>query len=201
MILHNKKKLEEKTYISVIAQIRKNTDPSGGIYMFAGLRKNAKIVIYIIAGVFILSIGFGGITSILSPEPFLAKIDGKKISYTEYSERLQGAWRNYLEQNPDQEIDDKAFDTIKNETWTNLVAVELYNKALKRRKIIISEDDIIDALNSFRLKVFLISINIKLLFSKTSPLLIGWKPGSDPVCLMINCLIPLKPIPWSQKRC
>ncbi len=115
--------------------------------MFAGLRKNAKIVIYIIAGVFILSIGFGGITSILSPEPFLAKIDGKKISYAEYSERLQGAWRNYLEQNPDQEIDDQAFDTIKNETWTNLVAVELYNKALKHRKIKISEDDIMDALN------------------------------------------------------
>ena len=116
--------------------------------MFAGLRKNAKIVIYIIAAAFILSIGYGGVSTIFNPEPYLAKIDGQKITYADYSERLQGAWRNYLEQNPDTEVDDAAFEQINTETWTNMVAVILYNKELKRRRIKVTEDDVLEALRN-----------------------------------------------------
>jgi peptidyl-prolyl cis-trans isomerase D len=116
--------------------------------MFQGLRKNAKIVIYIVAAVFILSMAIGGISSIFTSHPYLAKIAGEEITYSEYNEMLKNSYANYVQQNPDTEVTDQVIKQINDETWNQLVGKILYDKEIKRRKIKVTEDDILDKLRN-----------------------------------------------------
>jgi len=116
--------------------------------MFQGLRKNAKIVIYIVAAVFIHSMAIGGISSIFSTNPYLAKIAGQEISYTEYNELLKNAYSNYAQQNPETEITDQVMTQINEETWSQLVGRVLYSKEIKRLRIKVTEEDILDKLKN-----------------------------------------------------
>jgi len=116
--------------------------------MLEGMRKNAKLVIYIVAVVFILSMAIGGISSIFISKPFVGKIAGRKIHYEEYSEMLKNAYANYAQENPDKEIDEKALNQINNETWNNLVAGILYNNEIKRLKIKVTDDKVLEKLKN-----------------------------------------------------
>jgi len=101
--------------------------------MFESMRKHATWIIYVIAGVFILSMAVGGITSIFNPKPILGKIAGTKINATEYNTMLQNQYRNYLNSNPGQEIDDRLYKQINDQTWNNLITRLLFEKEIKRR--------------------------------------------------------------------
>jgi len=116
--------------------------------MFQGLRKNAKIVIYIVAAVFILSMAIGGISSIFTSNPYLAKIAGQKILYNEYNELLKIGYSNYVQQNPESEIDETIMKQINEETWTQLVGKILYSKEIKRLKIKVTDDDVLEKLKN-----------------------------------------------------
>lgn len=116
--------------------------------MFQGLRKNAKIVIYIVAAVFILSMAIGGISSIFTSHPYLAEIAGQKITYNEYNELLKNSYANYSQQNPEAEITDQVLKQINEETWTQLVGKILYDREIKKRKIKVTEDDILEKLKN-----------------------------------------------------
>jgi peptidyl-prolyl cis-trans isomerase D len=116
--------------------------------MFRGLRKNAKVVIYIVAGVFILSMAIGGISSIFASHPYLASIAGQKITYTEYNELLKNSYANYIQQNPETEITDQTMKQINDETWTQLVGKILYDREIKRLRIKVTEDDVLDKLRN-----------------------------------------------------
>lgn len=116
--------------------------------MLQGLRKNAKIVIYIVAAVFILSMAIGGLTGIFTSRPYVARIANRKIYYEEYSEMLKNAYTNYMQQNPESEIDDAVMKQINTETWTQMVASILYNNEIKRLKIKITDADVLDKLKN-----------------------------------------------------
>jgi len=113
--------------------------------MFEGMRKNAKIVIYIVAFVFIAMMALGGITSIFNPKPYVGKIAGKKIHYSEYSQYLKNAYAARVQQNPEEEeeIDDKIAKEINDQTWNQLVDEILINKEIKRYRIKATDEDII----------------------------------------------------------
>lgn len=111
--------------------------------MFEGMRKNAKIVIYIVAFVFIAMMALGGITSIFNPKPYVGKIAGKKIHYSEYSQYLKNAYAARVQQNPEEEIDDKVAKEINDQTWNQLVDEILINKEIKRYRIKATDEDII----------------------------------------------------------
>jgi len=114
--------------------------------MFEGMRKNAKIVIYIVAFVFIAMMALGGITSIFNPKPYVGKIAGKKIHYSEYSQYLKNAYAARVQQNPEEEIDDKVAKEINDQTWNQLVDEILINKEIKRYRIKLTDEDIIQRL-------------------------------------------------------
>jgi parvulin-like peptidyl-prolyl isomerase len=116
--------------------------------MFQGLRKNAKLVIYIVAAVFILSMAIGGISSIFTSHPYLAEIAGQKITYTEYNELLKNSYANYIQQNPETEITDQIMKQINEDTWSQLVGKILYDREIKRRKIKVTEEDVLEKLKN-----------------------------------------------------
>ncbi|MBN1948486.1 MAG: peptidylprolyl isomerase, partial [Candidatus Cloacimonetes bacterium] len=116
--------------------------------MLQGLRKNAKIVIYIVAAVFILSMAIGGLTGMFISRPYVARIANRKIHYEEYSEMLKNAYTNYMQQNPESEIDDAVMKQINTETWTQMVASILYNNEIKRLKIKVTDADVLDKLKN-----------------------------------------------------
>ncbi len=111
--------------------------------MFAGLRKNAKFVIYIIAGVFILSMAIGGVSSMFFPKQHLGVIAGEAVEYDQFKELMTRSYAAYQQQNPDAEIDDKVMKQLSNEAWNNL-----YNKAIKKRRIKVTDADIYEKLKN-----------------------------------------------------
>ncbi len=116
--------------------------------MFKSMRKNAKIVFYIIAGVFIFSMGFmglGGRNGIFSNRSTVGVIAGKKIQYSEFNEYFTQYYGNWLQQHPDQEPDDKK---LNDEAWDKFVAKKLYDMEIKRRHIKVTTQDELDRLEN-----------------------------------------------------
>lgn len=111
--------------------------------MFAGLRKNAKIVIYIIAGVFILSMGIGGISSMLIPKNHLGNIAGEVIEVETYQAALSQQLEQYYQENPGVEMTDQKQKELENQAWTRLTQSIILNKAIKKRRIKVTTDDVI----------------------------------------------------------
>ncbi len=116
--------------------------------MFEGMRRHASWIIIVIASVFILSMAIGGISSIFIKKPFVGLIAGQKIYPDEYREYLQNAYANYAQQNPEKEIDEKTAEEINEQTWTNLVQRILFNKEIKKRRIKITNDDVVEKLKN-----------------------------------------------------
>jgi len=111
--------------------------------MFAGLRKNAKIVIYIIAGVFILSMGIGGISSMLIPKHHLGEIAGEVIEPSMYQAAVSAQLQQYYAENPGTEITEQKQKELENQAWQQLTQSIILNKAIKKRRIKVSTDDVI----------------------------------------------------------
>lgn len=116
--------------------------------MFEQMRRNAKAIFWVIAIVFIVGMGIGGVAGVFTPKPFLANIEGQKITYTEYKQMLQRAYGKYAEENPDTEIDDAAMDKINNDTFKQLKDEIVMNKAIKKYRIKVTDDDVIEKLNN-----------------------------------------------------
>lgn len=114
------------------------------------MRKNAKIVIYIVAFAFIAGSGFMGISSIMNPKPYLnvGKIAGKKIHYREYSQMIRNKIGNYVQENPDKELDDSTIKRLNDEVWNQLVQQILYDKEIKRYRIKVKTADVLDKLKN-----------------------------------------------------
>jgi peptidyl-prolyl cis-trans isomerase D len=116
--------------------------------MFESMRKHSQWIIYIIAGVFILSMAIGGITSIFNPKPVLGVIAGKKITYTEFKDVLQNQYTVYQQENEDKEIDEAALKQINDRAWDMLVTRILYDNQLKQRRIKVRENDVLDKIKN-----------------------------------------------------
>lgn len=118
--------------------------------MLEGLRRHAPWIIIVIAAVFILSMAIGGISSIFvkNPYKYVGVIEGVKITYPEYQEYLKATYANYIEQNPDTELDDQIIQQLNDQTWNQLVQRILFDKEIKKRRIKVSEKDVIEALKN-----------------------------------------------------
>lgn len=116
--------------------------------MLQGLRRHGSWIVIVIAAVFILSMAIGGISSIFIKKPFVGIIAGEKIYPNDFSEYLQNAYANYAQQNPDKEIDEQISKQLNDQTWNQLVQQILFDKALKKRHIKITDDDVIEELKN-----------------------------------------------------
>ena len=113
--------------------------------MFKSMRKNAKIFFYIIAGVFIFSMGLGGVKGFLRPRGVIGVIAGKKIRYPEFNEYFSQYYGNWIQQNPDKEPDEKK---LNNEAWDRFVSKILYDMEIKKRHIKVTTEDEIKKLDN-----------------------------------------------------
>ena len=116
--------------------------------MLEGLRKHGSWIVIVIAAVFILSMAIGGISSIFIKKPFVGSIAGEKIYPNDFSEYLQNAYAGYAQQNPDKEIDEQTAKQLNDQTWNQLVQQILFDKAVKKRHIKITDDDVIEELKN-----------------------------------------------------
>jgi parvulin-like peptidyl-prolyl isomerase len=101
--------------------------------MLENLRKKQKAIIYIIAAVFILGMTAVGITEVFLPKPYLGKVNGTKITFEMYQNKLQEYYARYAEQLQGQEIDD-------NMRKVNEI---LWDQQIKKHRIRVSSDEII----------------------------------------------------------
>jgi peptidyl-prolyl cis-trans isomerase D len=116
--------------------------------MLEGLRKHGSWIVIVIAAVFILSMAIGGISSIFIKKPFVGSITGEKIYPNDFSEYLQNAYAGYAQQNPDKEIDERTAKQLNDQTWNQLVQRILFDKAVKKRHIKITDEDVIEELKN-----------------------------------------------------
>jgi len=116
--------------------------------MLEGLRRHASWIVIVIAAVFILSMAIGGISSIFIKKPFVGSIAGEKIYPNDFSEYLQNAYAGYAQENPDKEIDEQTAKQLNDQTWNQLVQQILFDKAVKKRRIKITDDDVIEGLKN-----------------------------------------------------
>lgn len=116
--------------------------------MLQGFRKHGSWIVIVIAAVFILSMAIGGISSIFIKKPFVGSIAGEKIYPNDFSEYLQNAYANYAQQNPDKEIDEQTAKQLNDQTWNQLVQQILFDKAVKKRHIKVTDDDVIEELKN-----------------------------------------------------
>ena len=116
--------------------------------MLEGLRRHASWIVIVIAAVFILSMAIGGISSIFITKPFIGSIAGEKIYPNDFSEYLQRAYSGHAQQNPEKEIDEQTAKQINDQTWNQLIQQTLFDKALKKRRIKITDDDVIEGLKN-----------------------------------------------------
>jgi len=112
--------------------------------MFEQMRRNAKPIFWAIAVVFIVGMGIGGVAGIFTPAPFLAKIEGQKITHSQYEEMLKRAYGQYAEENPDKEINDAAMAQINNDTFKQLKDEIILAKQIKKFKIKVTDNDILE---------------------------------------------------------
>lgn len=116
--------------------------------MFEQMRRNAKPIFWVIAIVFIVGMGMMGITGILNPQPFLAKIEGEKISYDQYTKMLQNTYSQYVEQNPDTEIDERIRKQINDDTFNKMRDEILMQQQIKKYKIKVTDDDVLERIKN-----------------------------------------------------
>jgi peptidyl-prolyl cis-trans isomerase D len=118
--------------------------------MLEGMRKHASWIILVIAAIFILSMAIGGISSIFvkNPNKHLGVIAKRNITFDEYREMLKNAYANYSQQNPDTEIDDKVSKQLNDQTWNQLVQQILFDQEVKKRRIKITDEDVIEKLKN-----------------------------------------------------
>ncbi len=112
-------------------------------------RKKAKIIIYVTAFVFIVGMAIMGISGLFERRSTsIGKIAGRNISYQEYMQWLQNTYQNYMAENPDVQPDEQTFERLNDQTWQQLVQKILFDQEIKRRRIRISDNQVIDKMKN-----------------------------------------------------
>jgi peptidyl-prolyl cis-trans isomerase D len=112
--------------------------------MLEDLRKKQKIVIYIIAFVFIVGMGIMGVTDIFfNKSAVFGSVNGQKITYDMFNSELQKSVENYRQNNPQAEITPDLMSQLSDQTWQRLTYRIVMAKQLKKFKVKVTDDDII----------------------------------------------------------
>lgn len=113
-------------------------------------RKKAKIIIYLTAFVFIVGMAIMGIGGLFDQgrRTNVGKIAGRTVSYQEYLQYFQNTLRNHVQENPDEELDENTVQMLNDQTWQQLVQRVLFEREIKRRRIRVTDKDVIDRLKN-----------------------------------------------------
>jgi len=106
--------------------------------MLDQLRKRQKVIVYVVAAAFILSLagtgGYFGIRSLLDGTlfsgQFLGKVNGTKITPKMYQQKIQEITTRYQQQG--QPIDDNMRKNIEYSAWEELVNTILWDQQIKK---------------------------------------------------------------------
>lgn len=113
--------------------------------MLDSLRKNQKVIVYVVAAAFILSLGAGGIFGgerLLESFQgrYLAKINGVKISPQEYNQKIQEVVQRYEAQG--QTVDENMMSYVYNSAWQEIVDDVIWQQQIKKHRIKVSDTEI-----------------------------------------------------------
>lgn len=111
--------------------------------MLDQLRKKQKIVIYFVAIIFILGMGAVGLVELLTPQPYLGKVNGTKITVEMYQQKIQQMYDRYAEMYKNQALDENTRKSLEGQAWQSLVDDILWEQMIKKNKIKIKDDDIL----------------------------------------------------------
>ena len=119
--------------------------------MLDQLVKKQKVIIYIIAIAFILSLGAGGIfggEKIIQSlgGNYLGKVNGTKITPQQYNLKIQEIKERYEAQG--QKIDESYMPYIQNTAWEELVNEILWQQQIKKHRIKVTEAEIKNAIEN-----------------------------------------------------
>lgn len=117
--------------------------------MLQNFRKNAKIIIYITAFVFIIGMALMGIGGLFDQRSnYVGNIDGTRVSYREYYQMMQNNYVNFIQDMEQDEIDENVIRQVNDQTWNQLVQRILYDKEIRRRRIRVTDRDVIEKLRN-----------------------------------------------------
>jgi len=116
--------------------------------MLDDLRRSQKVIIYIVAIIFVFGMGAVGIAELFRTKPYLGKVAGKKITPEMYQSKIQEVTMRHMEDNPDKPIDDGTRRQIQDSAWHELVEGILWDTQVKKHKIKVKESDILTELQN-----------------------------------------------------
>ena len=119
--------------------------------MLDSLRKNQKLIVYIVSLAFILSLGAGGIFGgerILESfrGRYLAKINGTKITPQQFNQKVQEVVERYEAQG--QKVDENSMSYVQNSAWQELIDDVLWKQQIKKHRIKVTEAEIKNAMEN-----------------------------------------------------
>ena len=119
--------------------------------MLDSLRKNQKIIVYVVAIAFILSLGAGGIFGgerLLESfrGRYLGKVNGTTISPQEYNAKVQEVVKRYEDQG--QKVDETMMSYVYDTAWRELVDNALWQQQIKKHRIKVSDTEIKNAMEN-----------------------------------------------------
>lgn len=119
--------------------------------MLDQLRSNLKIVLWIAAGAFIISIGAGSIfgsrrrSSQMPEQGLIGVVEGVPIQYRDFSEEYRQRIVDYA-QRSGSEVSDATRDAIREETWNSMVTDILVTNEIARLGIDVPDQAVFDIL-------------------------------------------------------
>ncbi|MFA5498429.1 MAG: peptidylprolyl isomerase [Candidatus Cloacimonadia bacterium] len=117
--------------------------------MLEVFRKKANVIIYVTAFVFIVGMAIMGVSGLFDRRVVhVGKVAGEKITYQQYTQWLQNSYRNYAMENPDDRMDESTLQMLNDQTWQQLVQRIIFDKEIKKRRIKVSDKDVIDKLKN-----------------------------------------------------
>lgn len=111
--------------------------------MLENLRKKQKVVIYVVAFVFIIGMAAMGIGGLLNPTPPLGKVNGTKITMDMYRAKIAEFEERYSQMYQGQTMDENTRKMIQDQAWDALVNDILFEQQIKKHRIKVTEDDIL----------------------------------------------------------
>ncbi len=101
----------------------------------------ALVILFVVMIVFEWGMDYLGIKS--GRHDYVGIIDGKKITYQEFSELVKRATDNQKKQSG-QDPDDEAMKQIRDQIWNSLIASTLVEKETQRAGITVSDQELVD---------------------------------------------------------
>jgi len=124
--------------------------------MFKFLRSQAKVFYWVIAGSFVLFLALGGLTSRGCQAPgshnyqpgVIGKVNGAKIMATDYDYTVRNQIAYLQRQNADRELTADQYAIARERAWDTLVQNALLDQAIRKNKIKVSDQEVLDVLEN-----------------------------------------------------